>query len=141
MFIGLLGPVVLITSSQIGTKLEQRAHPAEGRAAMSEPKNKPKRNYGTGGLRQIGNSWYGTWRDADGRKVQRKVGAVRTAGRDDGLTKAKAEGKLRQMIVETGTQLPVEDRVTMEVAGREYCRRLAVNKERKKSYQLTQASD
>ena len=108
---------------------------------MSEPKSKPKRNYGTGGLRQIGNSWYGTWRDSDGRKVQRKVGAVRTVGRDDGLTKAKAEEKLRQMIVESGTQVPVEDRVTMEVAGREYCRRLAINKERKKSYQLTQASD
>ena len=115
--------------------------PAAGRVVMSESQNKPKRNYGTGGLRRIGASWYGTWRDPDGRKVQRKVGAVRTPGRDDGITKADAEKKLRQMIVESGTRIPVEDRVTMEVAGREYCRRLAMNKDRKKSYRLTQASD
>lgn len=99
-----------------------------------------KRNYGSGGLRQVGSSWYGTWRDPEGRKVQRKVGAVRTAGRADGITKPEAEKKLARMIVESGAQVAVEDRVTMEAAGREYCRRLKVN-DNKTSYQLTQASD
>lgn len=109
---------------------------------MSEqPQKRRKRNYGTGGLRQIGGSWYGTWRDSDGRKIQRKVGAVRTAGRADGITKPDAEKKLARMIIESGTQIALEDRVTMEVAGREYCRRLAVNKDRKKSYKLTQTAD
>jgi integrase len=116
--------------------------PGLGRAVMSEQsESRKKRNYGSGGLRQIGNSWYGTWRDPDGRKIQRKVGTVRTAGLADGITKPEAEKKLARMIVESGQQVPLADRVTMEVAGGEYCRRLAVNKDRKKSYKLTQAAD
>ena len=107
----------------------------------TEAQGRRKRNYGTGGLRQIGGSWYGTWRDPDGHKVQRKIGAVRTPGKADGIPKVEAERRLVIMRQETGRVIRLEDRVTIEVAGAEYCRRLAVNKERKTSYKLTQASD
>lgn len=107
----------------------------------TEAQGKRKRNYGTGGLRQIGGSWYGTWRDPDGHKVQRKIGAVRTPGKADGIPKVEAERRLVIMRQETGRVIRLEDRVTIEVAGAEYCRRLAVNKDRKTSYKLTQASD
>ena len=53
--------------------------------------------YGTGSLRVVGGSWLGSWYGPDGRRVQRKVGAVRTEGRADGLTKAQAERALRRM--------------------------------------------
>jgi hypothetical protein len=73
--------------------------------------------------------------------VRRKVGDVRTAGRADGLTKAKAERALRRMR-ELGTPrvAPGTMRVTMEDAGREFCQRLE-RKGRRKSHRLTVASD
>ena len=56
-----------------------------------------RRAYGTGTLRVVGRSWIGSWYGPDGRRVQRKVGDVRTAGRADGLTKAQAEKVLRRV--------------------------------------------
>ena len=50
-----------------------------------------RRAYGTGTLRVVGRSWIGSWYGPDGRRVQRKVGDVRTEGRADGLTKTQAE--------------------------------------------------
>lgn len=103
-------------------------------------KTRRKRTYGTGGLRQIGGSWYGTWRDADGRKVQRKIGAVRTTGKADGITKLDAEKRLTRMREETAAFITADDRVTMEAAGAELCARLAL-RGRKKSHRMTTASD
>jgi len=100
---------------------------------MSKPGQRSKRSYGTGGLRQIGGSWYGTWRDAGGRKVQRKIGAVRTTGRPDGITKLDAEKRLAQLRKESATFVSPDDRVTMEAAGAELCARLAL-RGRKKSH-------
>ncbi len=100
-----------------------------------------RRAYGTGTLQIVGRSWIGAWYGADGRRVRRKVGDVRTEGRADGLTKAQAERALRRMReLETPRAAPDAERVTMEQAGREFCQRLEL-KGRRKSHRLTVASD
>ena len=72
---------------------------------------------------------------------QRKVGAVRTEGRADGLTKAQAERVLRRMReIESPRSAPDGQRVTMEQAGDEFCQRLEL-RGRRKSHRLTVASD
>ena len=82
-----------------------------------------------------------SWYTADGRRVQRKVGQARTAGRSDGLTKAQAEKALRRIReVDSPRALARARRVTMEEGGAELCRRLEL-KGRKKSHRLTVASD
>jgi integrase len=99
-----------------------------------------RRAYGTGTLRIVGNSWLASWYGPDGRRVQRKVGSVRTEGRSDGLTKAQAERELRRLRELDSPSVERERRVTMEEAGTEFCRRLEL-KGRKKSHRLTVASD
>jgi integrase len=100
-----------------------------------------RRAYGTGTLRIVGRSWIGSWYDPDGRRVQRKVGSVRTDGRADGLTKAQAEKMLRRMReIDAPRSAPGAERVTMEQAGVEFCQRLEL-KGRRKSHRLTVASD
>jgi integrase len=80
-----------------------------------------------------------SWYAADGRRIQRKIGAVRTAGASDGLTKAQAEREFRrQREAERVTKPP--ERVTMEGAGAELSRVLEV-RGRKPSHRLTVASD
>lgn len=102
---------------------------------------KTRRDYGTGTLIVVGNSWYGMWHGPDGKRVKRSLGPVRTAGKADGLTKSQAEERLRELRAESGLAVVGEARrVTVETAGAEYCRRLAVNNA-KKSYRLTQAAD
>jgi hypothetical protein len=56
-----------------------------------------KRAYGTGSLRVVRNSWVGLWYGPDGRRVKRTLGAVRSPGSKEGLTKAQAERALRQI--------------------------------------------
>lgn len=58
-----------------------------------------KRDYGTGGLYidPERGAYYGRWRTADGRQLNRKVGPVRSRGETDGLTQAQAEKKFRKM--------------------------------------------
>jgi integrase len=56
-----------------------------------------KRNYGTGELYLKHGSYYGRWRTSDGRKLNRKVGAVRSPGSRSGLTRSQAERRFRQM--------------------------------------------
>lgn len=108
---------------------------------MSASNGKRRRAYGTGTLRVVGRSWVGSWYGPDGRRVQRKVGAVRTEGRADGLTKAQAERVLRRMReIESPRLAPDGQRVAMEEAGREFCQRLEL-KGRRKSHRLTVASD
>ena len=100
-----------------------------------------RRAYGTGVLRMVGNSWLGSLYGPDGRRVQRKVGAVRTEGRADGLTKAQAERELRRLReIDSPRAAPSGQRVTMEEAGEELCQRLEL-KGRKKSHRMTVASD
>ena len=100
-----------------------------------------RRDYGTGTLRVVRGAWLASWYAADGRRVQRKIGAARTEGRSDGLTKAQAEKALRQIREgEAPTGVARSRRVTMEEGGAELCRRLEL-KGRKKSHRLTVASD
>jgi integrase len=107
----------------------------------SATKQKRRRAYGTGTLRVVGGSWLASWYAPDGRRVQRKVGAVRTEGRADGLTKAQAERELRRLReIESPRSTSSSQRVTMTQAGEELCRRLEL-KGRKKSHRMTVASD
>lgn len=57
-----------------------------------------KREYGTGGLYVDTDrgAYYGRWRTADGRQLNRKVGPVRSRGETDGLTQAQAEKRFRK---------------------------------------------
>jgi integrase len=108
---------------------------------MSASNGKRRRAYGTGTLRVVGRSWVGSWYGPDGRRVQRKVGAVRTESRADGLTKAQAERVLRRMReIESPRSAPDGQRVTMDQAGDEFCQRLEL-RGRRKSHRLTVASD
>ena len=100
----------------------------------------PRRHYGTGSLRQVGQSWIGTWYGPDNRRIKRKIGPVRTPGERDGLTKAQAEkefARLREAesVISTATR-----RATMQEAGEELSRALEM-RGRKKSHRLTVASD
>lgn len=58
-----------------------------------------RRAYGSGSLRDVDGTWFGWWR-VDGRQVKRKVGPVRTRSRADGMTKAQAEQRLRELMAE-----------------------------------------
>ncbi len=108
---------------------------------MSTPVTARRRGYGTGTLRVVRGSWLASWYAPDGRRVQRKVGAVRTEGRADGLTKAQAERELRRLRDSATLRgAPSGQRITMEKAGAELCRRLDL-KGRRKSHRLTVASD
>ena len=92
---------------------------------MSASAGSSRRAYGTGTLQVVGRSWIGAWYGPDGRRVRRKVGDVRTEGRADGLTKAQAERALRRMReLDSPPAAPDAERVTMEQAGREFCRAL-----------------
>jgi integrase len=99
-----------------------------------------RRGYGTGSLRQVGRSWIGSWYGPDGRKVQRKVGAARTPGERDGMTKAQAERELARMRQQDSIVLANASQATMQEAGEELCRALEI-RGRKKSHRLTVASD
>ena len=56
-----------------------------------------KRSYGTGQLLEKHGSYYGRWRTSDGRKLNRKLGAIRSTGASDGLTRAQAERAFRKL--------------------------------------------
>jgi len=56
-----------------------------------------KRNYGTGRLYVKSGAYYGRWRTIDGRQMNRRIGAVRTEGSRDGLTKGQAEAEFRRL--------------------------------------------
>jgi len=56
-----------------------------------------RRNYATGQLYEKHGSYYGRWRTSDGRKLNRKLGAVRRPGESAGLTRTQAERRLRQI--------------------------------------------
>lgn len=58
-----------------------------------------KRAYGSGSIFEVDAIWYGKWR-VDGRQVKRRIGPKRTRGEADGLTKAQAEARLRDLIAQ-----------------------------------------
>jgi integrase len=56
-----------------------------------------RRSYGTGQLHEKHGAWYGRWRTSDGRRLNRRVGEVRTPGESDGMTRAMAEREFRRV--------------------------------------------
>lgn len=61
-----------------------------------------RRPYGSGSLFVRNGAWYGQWR-VDGRLIKRKLGACRTPGAADGLTRREAEAELRQQMANVRT--------------------------------------
>jgi integrase len=95
-----------------------------------------RRSYGTAHLYIKSGSWYGRWRDANGKLLNRKVGAARTPGERDGLTKTQAEQRLRTMVDDDSNLAPVVERVTVAEAGDALVSRLQL-RGAKKSYVQT----
>jgi len=56
-----------------------------------------RRAWGTGHLYEKHGSYYARWRASDGRLFNRKVGAIRTAGARDGLSRSQAEKEFRRL--------------------------------------------
>src|SRR3954447_546643 len=56
-----------------------------------------RRAYGTGQLYAKHGSWYGRGRTSDGRRLNRRPGAVRSTGEADGLTRREAERAFRRL--------------------------------------------
>lgn len=62
-------------------------------------------------------SFYGRWYTADGRRVHRKLGPKRSAGRADGLTVAQAKAELRRrMEADQAAPIARPDRVSFDTA-------------------------
>ena len=92
-----------------------------------------KRNYGTGRLYEKHAAYYGRWRTADGRRVNRRIGPVRTPSADDGLTRREAERIFRKL-QEQEEKRPrpvVASRVTVDDATDSLRRTLALQGARK----------
>jgi integrase len=56
-----------------------------------------KRGYGTGQLYVKHGAYYGRWRTLDGRKLNRRIGAIRDERATTGLTRTEAERQLRRL--------------------------------------------
>jgi Phage integrase, N-terminal SAM-like domain len=95
-----------------------------------------KRSYGTGRLFVVVDrggraSWYGSsW--AGSTRVKRKIGATRTAGNADGLTRTQAERELRRLVDAT-TVVAKGQRRTIGEAGEVYIAHLETVMERKRT--------
>jgi hypothetical protein len=69
-------------------------------------------------------TWYGKW-SVDGIQIKRRVGPKRKAGTREGLTRAQAETKLRELMSTVEPSRPVSDALTMDDLGRRYLAHLA----------------
>ena len=90
--------------------------------------DKPRRSYGTGTLIEREDSagrltYYGKWR-SNGRQLKRRIGAKRAPGARDGLTRAQAEKKLRDLMAETPATRPTAERLTLAEVAPRYLRHL-----------------
>lgn len=56
-----------------------------------------KRSYGTGQLYEKSGGYYGRWRTASGRRLNRRIGQLRAPGEANGLTRSQAEREFRRM--------------------------------------------
>jgi hypothetical protein len=111
---------------------ERERYRRHGRGA-SQNAGMAKRSYGTGQLYEKHGAYYGRWRTSDGRKLNRRVGAVRPTGARQALTRSQAERAFRQMQQdEEARPRPVDDaRVTVGEAADSLRRRLALEGARK----------
>lgn len=90
-----------------------------------------RRSYGTGRLYLKAGNWYGSWW-MGGRRVSRKLGAVRPASKREGLTRVQAERELRRRI-EAERPAAHPARLTVEQAGERYVRHLGEVMQRKRT--------
>jgi integrase len=84
-----------------------------------------RRAYGTGQLHEKHRAWYGRWRTSDGRRLNRRLGPVRTAGEADGLTRREAEREFRRL------QEQEERNPTPRAAGRHTVREASQSRRQK----------
>lgn len=115
----------------MGATHEKRARTVEtaGRMAQEEgtlmsSANPSRRHHGTGSIYTKYGSYYGRW-TIDGRKVNRKLGAVRKPGSREGLTKRQAEAAMRRQI-EAVIVAPSDERLTVAEAGERLIERMRV---------------
>jgi hypothetical protein len=89
-----------------------------------------KRPYGTGQLYEKCGSYYGRWRTPDGRRLNRRLGAVREAGQNDGITRAQAERTFRKVQADEATKSRAKAKrrraVTVDFAANALRERLAI---------------
>lgn len=82
--------------------------------------------YGLGELREQGTKWYGRWRSPDGTKRNRSLGTIRRRGSSDGLSRAEARARLREMMAEDANRSASKNCVaTVGTLGGELLERLA----------------
>jgi hypothetical protein len=92
-----------------------------------------KRGYGTGQLYLKHGAYYGRWRTLDGRKLNRRIGAVRDENASGGLTRTEAERQFRKL-QEAEERRPIRagaERHTLDEVTDSHRRRLAVEGARK----------
>jgi integrase len=82
-----------------------------------QPKPTSRRAYGSGSLTIRNGAWYGRWYSG-GRRVKRKLGAVRAPGSRDGLTKTQAEARMRELQGQAVPRAAGERLTVPEVAAR-----------------------
>ena len=87
-----------------------------------QDKATPRRGYGSGSLTVKtdaagAESWYGLWYSG-GKRVKRRLGAKRSRGSHDGLTRPQAEARLRELIGQTTVRATGERLTIAEVARR-----------------------
>ena len=88
-----------------------------------------KRPYGSGQIYEKSGAYYGRWRTPDGRRVNRRLGPVRTRGESDGLTRAEAEQAFRRIQAEEASRKPVDpvvEIVTVDQAADRLRERIAI---------------
>jgi integrase len=96
----------------------------------SQPKTTRPR--GTGSLYPCRGSWYGTWW-VGSKQRKRKVGPMRKAATNEGLTKVQAEARLRKMMEETKRAPVVPERLTLVEVTERYIKHLENVVERRSS--------
>jgi excisionase family DNA binding protein len=107
----LSGHRTMSATTEAGPRCANTRAPApESEVPMQHKAN--RRSYGTGSLfittRADGTRvYYGKFRDASGQQVKRRIGPVRTPHEPDGLTKAQAEARLRDLIATVQADPPV----------------------------------
>lgn len=95
---------------------------------MAAKLEKTRRSYGTGSLWERPDKrglmvWYGQWRTMVGDRsvqVRRRIGPVRQKGTSDGLTRAQAEKRMREMMGEVTPAVGASEALTIAELGRRY---------------------
>ena len=96
-----------------------------------------RRSYGTGQLYEKHGAYYGRWRTADGRKLNRRIGLLRSPGSRYGLGRSEAERQFRRLQQEEESRPPAAPagQATVTEAADSLRRKLALQGARK-SYLL-----